>query len=81
MAACILTLLVFYPITIAAGYGFYRYIQKSKPNPIAQTDPRYRFIRPWRFVMFVVLLPLALTGSLAVLGILDPLFYLIASFY
>lgn len=80
LSACIITLLVVYPLFLAAGVWFFRYIQKTRPNPLCANDVRTRFVKPWRFVMFVVLLPLALTGALAVLGWLDPLFYLVASF-
>ena len=79
LSACIITLLIVYPLFLAAGMWFFRYIQKTKPNPLRANDMRTRFVKPWRFVMFVVLLPLALTGALAALGWLDPLFYLVAS--
>jgi hypothetical protein len=78
---CILTLMIVYPLFLAAGVWFYRHLQKTAPRPLPDSDPRSKFIKPWRITVFVVLVPLATTLSLAVLGWLDPLFYKIASLY
>ncbi len=77
LRSCIITLLVVYPVFLATGIVFYRHIQKTRPNPLPPSNPRARFVRPWRFAMYIVLLPLAVTLSLAALGWLDPLFHLI----
>jgi len=81
LPACIITLLVVYPCFLAAGYWFYRTMQKRKPTPFPAGDVRNKMIRPWRIAVHVVLLPLAATLSLAVLGGLDPLFFAIRSLY
>lgn len=80
MPACILTLMIFYPLTLGAGVWFFMRLQRINPHPVPEKDPRYNLVKPLRFMIFVVLLPLAFTLSLAVLGLLDPLFYLIRDF-
>lgn len=81
LSACIVTLLVVYPVFVIAGYAFYRYVQRKSPVPYREGDPRNRIIRPMRFAMHVLILPLGATLSLAILGLLDPLFFLIRSWY
>jgi len=77
--ACILTLLLVYPVFLGAGIWFYRYMQKTRPQPMPPGDPRNKLVRLWRLAVHVVLLPLGATGSLAVLGWLDSLFYFISA--
>ena len=77
LRSCVITLLVVYPVFLTAGFLFYRYLQKTKPSPLPPGHPRARFVKPWRFVMFVILLPLAAMLSFAVFGWLDPLFHAI----
>lgn len=81
LPACIVTLFVIYPVLAIAGYAFYRFAQRRHPAPYREGDVRNRLIRPLRFTMYVVLLPLGATLSLAILGLLDPVFFLIRDLY
>lgn len=77
LRSCIVTILIVWPLLEAAGYWFYRHMQKTQPNPLTAEDPRAPHVKKFRFVVFVVLMPLGVTLSLAILGALDPLFHLI----
>ena len=77
LPACIVTLLIVYPAFLAAGILFYRHMQKTRPRPFPEGDPRNRIVRWWRLVVHAGLLPPGATLSLAALGWLDPLFFFI----
>jgi hypothetical protein len=77
LRSCVLTLLIVYPAFVLAGYRFYRHMQKTRPDPLPPGDPRARLVKPLRFLLYVALLPLGLTLSLAILGWLDPLYHLV----
>lgn len=76
--ACVITLLIVYALCLAAGVAFYRYMQKTKPQPCPPGDIRNQYVKQWRFVVHVILLPLAVTLSLGVMGVLDPFFHIVA---
>jgi hypothetical protein len=48
------------------GFWFYRFTQKKWPFPPSEGDVRWRFVRPWRFAVYVLLMPVALTCALAI---------------
>jgi hypothetical protein len=74
---CIITLIIVYPVLLAAGIWFFRKIVKSKPHK----DPeRNRLLTALRFMMYVVLAPIGIISALAILGWLDPLFFLVRGF-
>lgn len=77
LRSCIITILIVWPVLEAAGYWFYRHMQKTQPSPLPAGDPRAPHVGKFRFLIFVVLMPLVVTLSLAILGALDPLFHLI----
>jgi hypothetical protein len=79
LKSCILTLFIVYPVFGALGYWFHRYIQRTRPNPLPPGDPRIKILRHLRFALYVILLPLGATLSLAILGALDPLFHVIVA--
>ncbi len=76
LRACVITLLIVYPAFLAAGVWFFRYIVKNKPHADAK---RNKLLTVLRFFLFVVLVPAGAVLSIAVLGWLDPLFYLAAA--
>jgi hypothetical protein len=80
LKSCTLTLLIVYPVFLAAGVWFYRYMQKTKPQPFPAGDKRNNLVRIWRFSLYILLLPLGVTLALAILGSFDPLFHFIANF-
>jgi hypothetical protein len=77
LRSCILTLLIVWPVLEALGIWFYRHMQKTKPNPLPESDPRAKYVKQFRFLLYVVLMPLGVTLALALVGALDPLFHLI----
>jgi hypothetical protein len=63
---CLLFLFFLWCFFAGAGWLFYRWRQRAVPQPFRDGDIRNRFVRPWRFIMFVILLPLAAALSTAI---------------
>lgn len=63
---CILFLFFIWLIFLAAGWRFFRFTQKRCPDPFPKSDIRHRFVKPWRFTVYVLLLPVALTCAVAI---------------
>ena len=74
MRPCIETILIVYPFFVMAGMSFFRAVTKKSPHKDAK---RNRALIALRFMLYVILLPLGAVLSLAVMGFLDPLFFLI----
>lgn len=64
---CIKFLFLLWLVFLVFGVWFYRFANRRWPHPLPETDVRSRFVKPWRFVVYILLMPLALTCSLAVL--------------
>jgi hypothetical protein len=74
LRSCILTLLVVYPVMEAAGVAWFMRMVRKHPHK----DPAgNRRVTVLRFLLYVVLLPLGVTIAMAILGWLDPLFFMI----
>ncbi len=63
---CIWFLLILWLFFLAGGVWFYRFANRKWPQPMPEGDIRNRFVKPWRFVVYILLMPIALTCSLAV---------------
>lgn len=74
LRACVCTLLIVYPLFLLAGVMVYRWVIKQPLSP--KLHPmQVKLLKPLRFLIFVVLMPLAITMALGVAGALDPLFF------
>ncbi len=74
---CITTLLIVYPSFLLAGAWFFCHVVKKHPHK----DPvRNKLLTPLRFALFVVLIPIAAVLALAVLGWLDPLYFIVRQY-
>lgn len=63
---CSLFLFLVWLVFLFIGYCFFRFVQKRWPDPLSGKDVRRRFVKPWRFVIYVLLAPIALTCALAI---------------
>jgi hypothetical protein len=77
LRSCILTLLIVWPVLEALGVWFYQYIQKTRPQPLPENDPRSKYVKHFRFLLYVVLMPFGVTLALALIGALDPIYHLV----
>ncbi len=77
LSSCIITLIIVYPVFLIAGILFFQKIIKSSPH---KDYKRNRQLTILRFLLYVVLLPIGTVSALAVLGWLDPLFFLVRGF-
>ena len=63
---CTWFFLILWLLFLAVGLWFYRFTNRKWPQPMPEGDVRNRFVKPWRFVVYILLMPVALTCTLAV---------------
>lgn len=71
---CIITLLIVYPVFLAAGVWLFRYMVRTRPHRDVRRNKSFTILR---FLIYVVLSPLGCVLALAILGWLDPLYHLV----
>ena len=71
---CIITLIIVYPAFLLAGILFFRAIVKNSPH---KDHNRNKLLTKLRFLLYIVLLPVGAVAAIAILGWLDPLFFLV----